>query len=301
MRFSHFSRGIVAALLLCMALSFCVSPVRAVSSSCVSLTVGAVVEDYVIMEESAAVPAAEHMVSVVRYSAYYGSTVIGCLENGTQVEILGASGDFYTIDCYDMKGYIAKSQVACSETGEYYVNCLKDSAETTYLSSVSVSEGLTIRDALLSTGEKYLGVPYVWGGSSPYGFDCSGFTQYVFAKCGLQINRTAASQLSNGVIIAKEDLQCGDLVFFSNTGGRGFASHVGMYIGNGMFIHSGSSTGITITSMDNSYFATRYQCARRIVVSDVTVSAALPDVGVLYESGNSYWRDSSQDSRLGGN
>ena len=230
------------------------------------------------------------MTSRVYYGPYEGAVIIGCMEQGTQVEILKESGDYYKINCYDMNGYIPKSQIEFRENDKSYVNCQEGSDHTIYLPTVSLEQALEQRNALKETGKKYLGVPYVWGGGSPKGFDCSGYTQYVFNKCGMTIHRTAYLQMQDGVIVAREDLRCGDLVFFSNTGGRGFGSHVGIYLGNGQFMHSGSSTGVTISSLDSGYFNSHYQCARRVVLSELSVTAAIPDAGMLFESDISDWR-----------
>jgi len=227
--------------------------------------------------------------SKVYYRAYDGAVIIGCMEQGTQVAVLGESGDYYKIDCYDMNGYLPKSQVTVTENGECYVSCQKDSEHTTYLPSVPMEQALELRSLVQQTGKKYLGVPYVWGGSSPKGFDCSGFTQYVLRKCGMEIHRTAYLQMQDGAVIAREDLRCGDLVFFSNTGGRGFGSHVGIYLGDGNFIHAGSSTGITISTLESGYFDSHYQCARRVILGDISVSASIPDAGMLYLTEDSYW------------
>ena len=113
-----------------------------------------------------------------------------------------------------------------------------------------------------------IGVPYVSGGTTPYGFDCSGFTQYVFNNSGHAMNRSLYIQMQDSIIIAKEDLQCGDLIIFQNTTGWGhFASHIGIYIGNGQLIHAGSK-GVTCSSLDAEYWASRYVGARRVI--DIT-------------------------------
>ncbi len=111
----------------------------------------------------------------------------------------------------------------------------------------------------------YIGVKYVYGGTSPTGgFDCSGFTQYVFKHFGYSLNRSSAAQINNGTKITKEDLLPGDLVFFSRAGYS--IGHVGIYIGDGNFVHA-SSPGdyVKITSLDESYYANRYVGSRRIV------------------------------------
>jgi len=113
---------------------------------------------------------------------------------------------------------------------------------------------------------KYLGYAYVYGGSSPKGFDCSGFTSYIYRQFGYTINRTASSQLSNGVPIAYADLQPGDLVFFKDHYSTSAASHVGIYIGDGNFIHAENSRScVKVTPLSQSWYANRYIGARRIL------------------------------------
>ena len=121
----------------------------------------------------------------------------------------------------------------------------------------------TVGDQAVNLAYDYLGVPYVWGGTSPEGFDCSGFTQYVYKQLGIKLNRTAAQQLKNGYEVT--NLQTGDLVFFKNTyATSAAASHVGIYIGNNQFIHAANG-GVKITSLDHEYYAPRYIGARRVV------------------------------------
>ena len=232
-----------------------------------------------------------HLVSTVRRSRDFSGTVIGCLEDGTRIHVLKTYGEFYQIDCFDMKGYIAKSQVAVNEQGEYYVKCDPESKESKYLPAFAPQEALLLKSRLRDVSDDYLGVRYTWGGTTPKGFDCSGYTQYIMDLVGITINRTALTQLQDGVVIAKKDLQCGDLVFFSNTSGRGFASHVAMYIGNGKIIHSGASTGVVIADLNSNYYTEHYLCARRIVLSDIAVTAAIPNTLITQGGVGSQWRD----------
>ena len=116
---------------------------------------------------------------------------------------------------------------------------------------------------IIQSSMDYLGVPYVFGGTSPYGFDCSGYVQYVFALAGISLPRTADVQYEVGSPISTTELVEGDLVFFSTyTYG---ASHVGIYIGDGSFIHASSSRGIAIDSLGSSYWSSHYIGARRIL------------------------------------
>ncbi len=118
---------------------------------------------------------------------------------------------------------------------------------------------------LVAVAMRYLGYPYVWGGSSPGGFDCSGFTSYVAGSAlGVGLGRTVGSQIGAGVAVNPDDLAPGDLVFFVNTYQAGL-SHVGIYIGGGQMIHAGSErTGVTISNIWDSYWGSRFYAARRL-------------------------------------
>lgn len=233
-----------------------------------------------------------YTVSKVHRSSYYSSTEIGCFKNGTLLTVLDETREFYKVDCFDMVGYIAKSQVSVNENGEYYVKCDKDSDETKYLPYYNMQTALALRRDVLDVAKKYLGVPYVSGGTGRWGFDCSGYTQYVFGLLDVAIERTVWNQMENGIIVAKEDLQCGDLVIFSYTGDNGgFASHVGIYIGNDQVIHASSSNGITISSLNSAYYKSHYQCARRIVLEEKAFALSIPVTGVMQNASGSYWRN----------
>ncbi|VBB08244.1 Hypothetical protein LUCI_3513 [Lucifera butyrica] len=118
--------------------------------------------------------------------------------------------------------------------------------------------------AIVNTAKKYMGVPYVWGGDQPTGWDCSGFTQYVMRQNGITLPRTAAEQYAVGTPVDKNDLLPGDLVFFTTY--KPGASHVGFYIGGGKFIHASSAAGkVTISSLDEKYYSDHYIGSRRYI------------------------------------
>ncbi|UOF89450.1 NlpC/P60 family protein [Fodinisporobacter ferrooxydans] len=127
-------------------------------------------------------------------------------------------------------------------------------------SAKPVDESVLKADQMIQFSEKYLGTPYVFGGTSTSGFDCSGFIQFVFSQNGMQLPRTAAQMFQLGTPVS--ELQPGDLVFFS-TYAPG-ASHVGIYIGNRQFISATTSRGVSISSLDNPYWSPRYIGAKRL-------------------------------------
>ncbi|HKP51952.1 MAG TPA: NlpC/P60 family protein [Chloroflexia bacterium] len=118
-------------------------------------------------------------------------------------------------------------------------------------------------EAIVSTAMKYLGYRYRYGGTTPNGFDCSGFAYYVYNKVGVKLSRDMNVQINSGTRISRDNLMPGDLLFWSNTYKRGL-SHVGIYIGNGKFIHAeNESTGVVISSLNTAYWASRYTGATR--------------------------------------
>ncbi|MGB9812354.1 MAG: NlpC/P60 family protein [Thermovenabulum sp.] len=125
-------------------------------------------------------------------------------------------------------------------------------------------------ESIIATAKQYLNLPYLWGGTTAYGFDCSGLTQFAFKMNGYNLRRDADMQFEQGIAIKdKKDLKPGDLVFFQTY--KEGPSHVGIYIGNNKFIHAGSKSGISINSFDKNdpdyseYLDQRFIGARRIL------------------------------------
>ncbi len=133
----------------------------------------------------------------------------------------------------------------------------KDNTEQANKGSVKGSE-------IVAYAKKYLGSKYVYGGSSPSGFDCSGFTSYVYKHFGYSLSRSSSAQSSNGRAVSKSNLQLGDILCFARTSKSKKVGHVGIYIGGGKFIHAANARkGVIISNVDGDGFY--YVCARRVI------------------------------------
>lgn len=176
---------------------------------------------------------------------------IGTLRNRTVISIIGVDNGWYKITYKDTTGYVSSD----------YVATCKDPTGLRADSGYSLSLG----NQIIAYGEQFLGIPYVWGGNGPKSFDCSGFTKYVMKHFGYEIDRTASAQSTNGVAVSRSELQPGDLVFFHTFSSYVYITHVGIYAGNGQFLHASSSKGITYGDMNSDYYSSAYVCARRII------------------------------------
>ncbi|MEM5780980.1 MAG: SH3 domain-containing C40 family peptidase, partial [Lawsonibacter sp.] len=166
----------------------------------------------------------------------------GSLCAGKVVEIIGESDGWYQIS----SGYVSADYVT-----------IVDAAE-----AAASNKGQEIA----AFAQTFVGYPYVYGGSSPKGFDCSGFTRYVYGQFGYSINRTASNQLDNGTSVSKGQLQPGDLVFFKKSGsGSKRASHVGIYIGGNQFVHASTAkVGVIVSDMSDAYYTSGFVGGRRL-------------------------------------
>ncbi|MBR1969265.1 MAG: C40 family peptidase [Clostridia bacterium] len=135
----------------------------------------------------------------------------------------------------------------------------------TYLRMANSTSSSATGDAIAQEAHNYLGYKYVYGTAGPNTFDCSGFTSYLYKKYGYSLPRVSSSQATVGSVIAKSELKKGDLVFFSNSS-TSKIGHVGIYVGDGEFIHASTSTrGVVKDKLSSDYYTKHYITARRIV------------------------------------
>ena len=185
----------------------------------------------------------------LRSEANTSSSILTSLSNGTAVTITGVSGGWYKVSVNGKSGYIKADYISTSVSS------------STNMASYS---GLSAkRTAVLDYAAKFLGVPYVYGGSTPSGFDCSGFTSYVYKNTVCSIERVAQAQFDTTTRVSRDELLPGDLVFFGSSAYS--ISHVGIYVGDDEFIHA-PHTGdvVKYESLSGSY-ASRFQGGGRVI------------------------------------
>ena len=222
----------------------------------------------------------------VRSGAGTGYRSVAVASKGSKCYILGLNNGWYKVIYNSVIGYIRSDFVDLTEIP--YEN--KDSSNTPKFFRLGKSTGVAPSAAalngttsgssssangntanghatgaqILAEAQKYLGTRYVNGGASPSGFDCSGFVYYVLKQFGYSPYRTPADQYKMGTAVSKDKLQVGDIVFFAGTYTNGI-SHVGIYAGNGQFIHSPKSRStVSYSDLTNGYWANHYYGARRV-------------------------------------
>lgn len=207
-----------------------------------------------------------------------GAGRVTSVSSGSYVDVSGFENGWFHVSYNGSTGYMSGDYLTLTDSKPAPVTTTTSASSSSSSSSTgssslpsggSAGRGSGTGADLVAEGERYLGVRYVYGGASPSGFDCSGFTMYVYAQFGYSLPHGANRQLSYGTPISKGDLQPGDLVFFYGTDGgdSSSASHVGLYVGDGTFIHasSGSSRCVKYSSLYESYYTNHYLTARRIV------------------------------------
>ena len=215
----------------------------------------------------------------VRAEANTNSSIVTTITLNTAVEVSSEENGWSKVKVNNQEGYILSSLLSNTQTqtsrslntsrtsqttNANANNNTNNNKETTTQTQTSTQNTSSSNgSAIVATAKKYLGYRYVYGGASPStGFDCSGFTSYVYKQHGISLNRTAAGQYSNGVAVSRANLQPGDLVMFGKSG----INHVAIYIGGGQIIHASTpSTGVRIDSLSTGYYNNNYVGARRII------------------------------------
>ena len=263
----HLSKALTAKL------AACILAVTAVITPSFAASVGTVVSDSGLN---------------VRAEASAESQVLTTLSSGTQVDVLSTTGDgkWHKISYNGTTGFVTGDYLKVTEEkiyGQVVAGPLNvrssPSADAEKVDSLAVGTIVEIEEQvdaaaasaagkgseIAQFAQQYVGYPYVYGGSSPSGFDCSGFVTYVCKHFGYSVNRTASAQMDNGTAVSKSQLQPGDLVFFNNGNSSKRATHVGIYIGGNQFVHASTPTvGVIVSDMDSAYYGTGFVGARRL-------------------------------------
>ena len=207
----------------------------------------------------------------VRKTASMGNNVMGAIKINAKVDLYGTQNDFYKIKYNGQWGYIAKTYVSLG-------NDTPSRGDTTENNSNGQQSTATKSiDSLISQLNTFLGMPYLWGGTTPAkynsngkyvsgGFDCSGLIQYAYKNIGINLPRTTMDQINRGTSVNINSLQKGDLVFFrTNPASPSQASHAGIYIGNNKFIQSPKTGDVVKISELTGYYKTNFIIGKRVV------------------------------------
>lgn len=184
----------------------------------------------------------------LRADAGQEAASLGLLNRGEELELLQTGEDWSQVRSIRLgEGWVSAKFLESQRPGE-------------------VSRGLhSLQDELLGYARRWLGVPYRYGSNGPGSFDCSGFTRFVYRSIGYNLPRSSVDQSRIGSRINRSELLPGDLVFFHTRGGPG-VTHVGIYIGQGYFIHASSGRGhVTISPLTEGYYYERYLWAVRVL------------------------------------
>ncbi|MCX7842665.1 MAG: SH3 domain-containing protein [Clostridia bacterium] len=200
-----------------------------------------------------------------RSSPSLSSKVIARLNEGDPVSVLENADKWSRIKTSaGVEGWVYSQFVSTAAANV----SRSDTEVVTKQEASKEAESADIGQQMVEYARKFLGVQYVYGGASPKGFDCSGFTTYVYKHFGISLSRVAADQAKQGKYVEKENLLAGDLVFFDTDGGKDYICHVGIYIGDGNFIHASSgrnSKRVVISDLSSGFYANAYITARRLI------------------------------------
>lgn len=202
----------------------------------------------------------------VRKQANTSSEIVTSLQMNTAVVVESEDAGWSKVSVNGLQGYVATSLLSATKQETSRASTVRKSAETENKVQEQTTASETTASgngaAVVAKAKSFIGYKYVYGGSSPNtGFDCSGFTSYIYKQFGVNLSRTAAGQYSNGTAVSRANLQPGDLVMFGKSG----INHVGIYAGGGMIVHAAnSSRGVTTDTINSGYYNNNYVGARRI-------------------------------------
>lgn len=208
----------------------------------------------------------------VRSEASTSGSIVTTLIKDTDVKVTGESGDWYKVEYGSYSGYIYKDLLSdnksgtTNRSGETLTRNIEENNDTESGNN-NVETTSSKGEEIVAYANQYLGCSYVYGGSGPSTFDCSGFTMYVYKHFGYSLSHSATAQSYEGTAISKENLQVGDLVFFSDYQTLEGIGHCGIYIGNGEFIHASSGSGycVKVSNLLSGSYNKRYVTARRLI------------------------------------
>ena len=209
----------------------------------------------------------------VNYSSVYvrkepttDSQDIDSLVLNDEVTVIAESGDWYKVKLSNgTTGYIAKRLLSNNKQETTTRN--SEERNTSEVSAGATSGASSKGQEIVNYAKQYLGYPYSYGASGSSSFDCSGFTLYVYKNFGISLPHSATAQSKLGTQVSKDDLDLGDLVFFTDYETNVGIGHVGIYIGGGKVIHASSGTGYCVkeSSIMSGSYANRYETATRLI------------------------------------
>ena len=210
-----------------------------------------------------------------------GDNIIMTVAENTALEVIGEEGNWYKVNTSEGEAYVSKDVLVEEKKVTDRGNVDRSEAEEAYEKEDSKTSNSSSSSAkaseIVEYAKEFLGVPYVYGGASPSGFDCSGFTMYVFDHFGISMGHGAQMQSREGSAVKADksskssllnNLEVGDLVFFLDYETMDEIGHCGIYIGDGNFIHASSGSGYCVkinSLLPGEYYNTRYCAARRLL------------------------------------
>ncbi len=194
----------------------------------------------------------------VRSGASTSYSIVTTVRYGSKLPIISYTNGWYNVKVGNTNGYISGDYVTIADENQSSNPIVK---ETPLIQSRYTGENIVAK------AEEYLGVPYLWGGFTPVGFDCSGLVQYVYKQLGICLERSTYYQVHQGIVVDRKDLKPGDLIFFTtNDDDPNDISHVGIYKGNDLFIQAPQPGDcVRVSNLNSAYYSNRYYVAKRII------------------------------------